>query len=104
MSRYSWNLLIVTQNASPNLLSRHDAVLTKAAHEFWSLLGGSRRKGRARSSGPRRLRAGWAEHASAAFGIFFVCLFVFFGQCILFNQHSTKINKNKEKGIKLQPN
>jgi hypothetical protein len=26
------------------------------------------------------------------------------GQCILFNQHSTKINKNQGRGIKLQPN
>lgn len=31
-------------------------------------------------------------------------VYVMDDQCILFNQHSTKINKNKGRGIKLQPN
>lgn len=31
-------------------------------------------------------------------------VYVMDGQCVLFNQHGTKINKNKGRGIKLQPN
>ena len=60
LSNCFWNLLIMTQNASPDLLCRKVPVLTKAADEFCSLLGGSKRRSTARSSRPRRLRAGRA--------------------------------------------
>ena len=39
LSNCFWNLLIMTQNASPNLLSRQVPLLTKAGDVFYSILG-----------------------------------------------------------------
>ena len=63
LSNCFWNLLIMTQNASPNLLSRQVPLLTKAGDAFYSILGWSKKRRRTRSSGPRRLRAGRAGGA-----------------------------------------
>ena len=44
LSSCSWNLLIVLQNASPNMLSRQISLLTKACDGFYSILGWSKKE------------------------------------------------------------
>ena len=50
----------MTQNASPNLFSRHIPLLTEAGGGFYSILGWLKKRRTTRSSGLRRLRA-WRE-------------------------------------------
>lgn len=69
--RFSGKSLMVTQNTDPDLLSRHVPVFSdKGGWRFYSASGWYKKKRRARSSGQRRLRAGWAVGAWTALVVF----------------------------------